>query len=736
MSSMIHDDNVELDVAIDEEALWRLVTALAGSVTPFEVAEVFTMEGPAAVGGSFANLAILSGESDLVHVVHRPTFNPKVVAQRGTFDLSADTPACEAIRTGLPVLLGSLAEMHEQYPALLTEIEEAGLSARASLPLRSASGETLGAVGFGWPDPQAFSALQLRRLDLVAQLIGLALQRATDQHVEPEEGDRLPRILETMPNAFFSLDADLTITYINAEGERLLRTSRNDVLGSNFLEAFPEASGSEFEHQYLRAIESGRSVVFEEYYAPIDGWFEVHAWPDRDGLHVYLSDVSARRNSERQQAVALDEARQAHARLSFLADISGRLHGAATRTELYDRLSAAVTSTVADWSTIVVPVGDELIRVAASHRDPSLNGLAKRLVGGYPHSFDGPSPGVVVYRSREPLRLAALAGHIVTDLDDSVASAAYGRTLQLLGDGPGLIMPILDKGEVLAVLTMARTRGEPFSDDDVALMTQVTETVPDLLDEVVHLENQRETASALQAAALPRTLPSSDRLGLAAGYRAASEGTQVGGDWYDAFELQSGRIALVVGDAAGHGLHAAALMTQMRNALRAHLFDSFGPSESIAKLSNFIATQEPEAFATIICVEIDAVTGEGIWASAGHPAPILLSASGTSRHLHGKPAPPIGSADPQSPDRPIEHPFLLRPGDRLVMFTDGLFERRGVDLEIGLTHLMITTEETRGTADTELACDAILRGMLTGAHDDDVCLLIADFMPATTRVRN
>jgi serine phosphatase RsbU (regulator of sigma subunit)/PAS domain-containing protein len=728
---MNSDDKVEVDTLSDEGALWRLVTALTATATPFEVAEVFTKDGPASAGGTFANMAILTKESNLVQVVHRPVFNPTVVTQRGTFDLNAETPACEAIRTGLPVLLGSPAEIAARFPALLTEIEQAGLSARASLPLRSATGETLGAVGFGWAEPQVFTAARLRRLDLVAQLIGLALERATGYQFAPGQSDRLPRVLETMPNAFFSLDADLTITYINAEGERLLRTSRHDVLGSNFLQAFPEAAGSEFEHQYLRAIESGRSVVFEEYYAPFGGWFEVHAWPDRDGLNVYFSDVSERRDSERQQAVALDEARQAHARLSFLADIGARLHGAASRAELYDRLSEAVTSTVADWTTITVPMGEELVRVAASHRDPVLNGLAKRLVGGYPHPFDGPSPGVVVYLSGKPLRLAELAGHIVTDLDDSVASAAYGRTLQLLGDGPGLIMPIFSKGDVVAVLTMARTAGEPFSDDDVAVLTQVTESVSELLDEALHLETQRETASALQAAALPRTLPSSDRLGLAAGYRAASEGTQVGGDWYDAFELQSGRIALVVGDAAGHGLHAAALMTQMRNALRAHLFDSFGPSESIAKLSSFIASQEPEAFATIICVEVDPITGEGIWASAGHPAPILLRRSGTSRHLHGKPAPPIGSADPQSPDRPIEHPFTLNAGDRLVMFTDGLFERRGIDLEIGLTHLMITTEQTRTMADPEAACESILRGMLTGAHEDDVCLLIADFRSAT-----
>jgi serine phosphatase RsbU (regulator of sigma subunit) len=166
----------------------------------------------------------------------------------------------------------------------------------------------------------------------------------------------------------------------------------------------------------------------------------------------------------------------------------------------------------------------------------------------------------------------------------------------------------------------------------------------------------------------------------------------------------------------------------MRNALRAHLFDSFGPSESIAKLSSFIATQEPEAFATLICVEIDPATGKGIWASAGHPAPILLNREGVSVHLRGKPAPPIGSADPHSPHRPVEHPLELKAGDRLVMFTDGLFERRGVDLEIGLTHLMITTEQTR-TIDVGTACESILRGMLSGSHDDDVCLLVADFNP-------
>jgi PAS domain S-box-containing protein len=723
----MNEDDVEIQVSADEGALWRLVTALASSVTPLDVAEAFTREGAQAVGASFANMAMLGEDATTVRVVHRPVFNPAVVAQRGTFDLSAPTPACEAIRSGLPVLLGSLDEIRSRYPQLLTEIEQAGLASRASVPLHSARGGTLGAVGFGWPEPQVFTAVQLRRLDLIAQLVGLALERAEQHAVEPLPVGRLPGVLETMPNAFFSLDASLTVTYINAEGERLLGTSRDAVVGTSFIDAFPEVIGTEFELRYRHAIETRQSVVFEEYYAPFDGWFEVHAWPDRHGLNVYFSDVSDRRNSELEQSVALDEARQAHARLRFLSDVAGYLHGAPTRADLYDRLTRVVTMTVADWSTVVVPTGDELVRVAASHKDHVLNSLAQRLVGGYPHPFTGPSPGVVVYLSGEPLRLEHLAAEIVNDLDDSVASAAYGRSLHLLGDGPGLIMPIYSKGSVVAVLTMVRRGGELFSEADVATMEQVTASVADLLDDAIHSETQRETASALQAAALPRSLPQSDRLGLAAGYRAASEGTQVGGDWYDAFELQSGHIALVVGDAAGHGLTAAALMTQMRNALRAHLFDGFGPSESIAKLSSFVATQEPEAFATIICLDIDPLSGAVTWASAGHPAPILLGSQGNSRHLHGKPAPPIGYSYPPSADRPPEHHFVLDGGDRLVMFTDGLFERRGVDLEIGLTHLMITTEQTRDTPDVDVACEAILRGMLLGSHDDDVCLLIADF---------
>jgi PAS domain S-box-containing protein len=709
-----------------EEALWRLTTALAGSITPFDVAESLAKEGALAAGGVFANMAIRNGDSRQVRVVHRSALDPRGGGSR-VFDIDESVPACEAIRTGLPVLLGSVEEIRTRFPTLLAEVEAAGLASRASLPLRSASGETVGAVGFGWQQDQFFDVDVLRRLDLIAQLTGLALDRALRGRVGQSDDHGLAQALETMPNAFFSLDPDLRITHVNAEGARLLRGTSEELTGKNLLDAFPEAAGSELENRYRWAMTTGQPIALEGQYGPHNAWFEVRAWPAPDGLNVYFDDISDRRNVEQQRTAALSDAVTANTRLQLLTEVAAHLAGAEDRREVFERLSDLVVPALADWCTIIVPGDGELVRVAAKHRERSLDPLAKRLIGTYPHAYDGPSPGVVAYRSGQPLRMGHLAQEIVAELDDSVASAAYGRTLQLLGDGPGLLTPVVTGELVHAVITLTRSGGDAFTDDDVALMIEVAARVEVSLIAADHLQTQRETAHALQAAALPSSLPSSSRLRLAASYQAASGASQIGGDWYDAFELETGRIALVVGDVAGHGLGAAALTVQIRNALRAHLFDAIGPLESLTRLSRLIATQEPGALATVVCAEIDPATGQVTWASAGHPAPIVISGEGTSAYLGGAPIPPIGCPIPAVAADDVEHRLTLDPGGRLLLFTDGLFERRNVALDIGLTHLMILAEQTVSGSDPADACGSILRGMLSDTHDD-VCLLICDFV--------
>jgi serine phosphatase RsbU (regulator of sigma subunit) len=525
------------------------------------------------------------------------------------------------------------------------------------------------------------------------------------------------------------VDPGFRVSAVNLQATRLLGAGRPELVGASLFDLFPDAPAGNFEIHFRRAMETGRTVEFEDYCSGRGSWFEVRAWPSASGLNVYFSNIDERRAGELQRLVALDQAKQANSRLGLLAQLSADLAGVRTQVEVFERVARNVVgTTLGDWCTIVVPRGDELVRVAAAHCDPVLDALSKRLIGSYPQPLSGPSPGVVAYRSGASLRLERLAGHIIANLDESAASTGYARTLELLGDGPGLVTPIISDGIVVAILTTVRRSGEAYRDEEVETGRAIAERVVTFLDDARHVEAQRETASALQDAALPKELPKVEQLELAAGYRAASEGVAVGGDWYDAFELPNGHVATVVGDVAGHGVGAAALMAQMRNTLRAHLFSLVGLAESLHRLSSQLARQERGVFATVICVEIDPGTGELSWASAGHPAPILLAADGSSAHLLGRPAPPIGWMHASLSRPAIEHRLTLRPGERLLLFTDGLIERRGIELDIGITHLMLHAEQTRALQ-TEDACETILRETLADSHEDDACLLIVDFVP-------
>ena len=641
---MADDDGV--DVEDWEDALWRLATSLAGSVTIGDVVESLVNEGGPTAGGTFTNLALLHPYPDRVRIVHH-SYTEEGLAGTREFDVEAAVPACEAIRSGLPVLLGSIDEITRRYPDVLDDVTAAGLSARATMPLHSTAGELLGAIGIGWQHPQDFDARQLRRLDLLAQLAALAVERSPT--VEPDrDGKQLLHALETMPNALFTVGTDFCIIEVNGEGTRLLHSTRNELKGKNLLDL--ELAGPEFEAQCRKAMALKQPALFEVYNKPLAAWLEIRAWPARPGLNIVLSDVSHRHDGDRQRPAAATAAAAAGDPVAG-ADINQFK----LLTVVASAWSARPTATryssdsrrfwCRGWPMVHHRHPESTTRWFGWQPATSIlheTRSAQRLVGSYPHSYSGPSPGVVVYRSGEPLRLAHLVEEINQDLDDSSASTAYGRTLRLLGDGPGLIAPVIAEGDVHAVITMIRCTGDPYSDEDVAVMAEVASHVAVALISADHVQSQREMARALQAAALPGSLPVSEELHIAAGYRAGSDGGQIGGDWYDSFELESGRIAIAVGDVAGHGVGAAALTAQMRNVLRAHLFSGIGPLQSLSRLSRLIATQEPDALATIVCAEVDPSTGEVTWASAGHPAPIVVSIPEHSLHLAGRPVPPIG----------------------------------------------------------------------------------------------
>ena len=240
-------------------------------------------------------------------------------------------------------------------------------------------------------------------------------------------------------------------------------------------------------------------------------------------------------------------------------------------------------------------------------------------------------------------------------------------------------------------------------------------------------EREHRVAETLQRSLLPERLPEIEGVELAARYLPAGKGAAVGGDWYDALELKDGRVAVVVGDVVGHGLRAAAAMGQLRNACRAYALVESSPAEVVARLNRLVATGGEEAMATVFYLTLDRETGDVVFASAGHPPALVLAPSGPV-FLDGGRSVPIGASE-SAVFR--EETARLPQGSTLLLYTDGLVERRDVALEDRLAQL----RAAGGAAGGDLAdvCDQVLQGVLGPAEPvDDVALLAVRPIPVST----
>ncbi|MDQ6941012.1 MAG: SpoIIE family protein phosphatase [Candidatus Eremiobacteraeota bacterium] len=231
-----------------------------------------------------------------------------------------------------------------------------------------------------------------------------------------------------------------------------------------------------------------------------------------------------------------------------------------------------------------------------------------------------------------------------------------------------MVVPLVSGDLAVGVLVLARTSGRAYDVDDVGLVREFARRAALSLEHARLYERERTTADALQRAMLPAQLPLLPNIRFSASYSAASESQRVGGDFYDAFELPDGRVALTIGDVTGHGLEAAVIMGEIRQALRASSFESADPSSILDRASRLLVASGRTVFVTAIFGVLDPVTGRFAYATAGHPPPLLddgrdlrkLSSSGL----------PIGLRD----DEGVDFALRLRAPCTLVMFTDGLME--------------------------------------------------------------
>jgi PAS domain S-box-containing protein len=241
-------------------------------------------------------------------------------------------------------------------------------------------------------------------------------------------------------------------------------------------------------------------------------------------------------------------------------------------------------------------------------------------------------------------------------------------------------------------------------------------------------EREQRVAETLQRSLLPESLPEIEGVELAARYLPAGPGTEVGGDWYDALELPDGRVALVVGDVVGHGLRAAAAMGQMRNACRAYGLVEPSPPEVLAHLNRLVVSGGEEVMATVLYLVLDRDTGDVVFANAGHPPPLVLTPDGPE-FLQGGRSVPVGASDSAAFR---EGRGTIPQGSTLLLYTDGLVERRDVSLDDRLAQLRAAAAAAGG--DLLDVCDQVLRGVLgSQAPADDVAVLAVRPEPVSAR---
>jgi PAS domain S-box-containing protein len=272
------------------------------------------------------------------------------------------------------------------------------------------------------------------------------------------------------------------------------------------------------------------------------------------------------------------------------------------------------------------------------------------------------------------------------------------------------------RGVLVIWIELAERR--PFTPEDHTLLTVLAGRLAQGLHRVYELDEQRETAVVLQHAMLgPATLPG----GFAVRYHPASRPLQVGGDWYDVVDLDEGRVALIVGDCVGHGLTAATVMGQLRSACRALLLEQSSPSTALAGLDRFAARLPGADCTTAFCAVLTLDTGELVYSSAGHPPAIMVHADDTIEMLDAGRGLPL-AIRPQW-HRP-EARITVPPRATLLLYTDGLVERRGGSIDDGMALAADLVRDGRSGLLDDVADELMSRLEPAGGYPDDVAILL------------
>ncbi|MFC8794728.1 SpoIIE family protein phosphatase [Streptomyces cinereoruber] len=571
----------------------------------------------------------------------------------------------------------------------------------------------------------------VRRLRLKGPDGGLHLLEvsARARRSGPEKGSRLVGTLvdlgtgligsdatDRLPRALLAVDRLGRVTYVNERTEQLLGRPRRDLAGRPLWEALPWFGHAFHQEQLRAALLSGEPVRFLA--RPEGGrWLSVSLHPGRDGVTMVLQP-------EEGPAGLADRPGTGRRVTDDLASPGDRA------ADLYRPVALAIALTEAVTARQVSAVVTEELLPAFGGRQLAIYLLSDRRLylaweTGFPQGFlepfdgvglDARVPGVVTLTTGRPLFFESM---------EQLGRAYPGLPLDA-DQGARAFLPLIASGRPVGSCILGFDRPRGFSPEERTVLTALAGLIAQALERAQRYDTESAVARGLQDALLPHRLPVRVGVDTVGRYLPGTQGMDVGGDWYDVIETGQGRLALVIGDVQGHGVAAAATMGQLRSAVRAFALGGHRPQDVMKGTNRLLIDLDPGQFASCCYVLLDPETGEARAVRAGHPQPLLLRPDGTADPVDLAGGMVLGIDDGAS--YPVTR-LRLAPGAVLALFTDGLVERPGRDIDEGIERLRRALAATASLPLSETADRLTREARQATSRPDDIALLLAARWP-------
>jgi PAS domain S-box-containing protein len=550
----------------------------------------------------------------------------------------------------------------------------------------------------------------------------------TDQHQAAEalrrSEERYRSLVQAGAQVVWVTRPDGEVAEDSPEWRWITGQTAEEYLSKGWLEAIHPDDWERVETAWQASIRSGK--VFDSRYRVRSRTgsyrhYDVRAVPiERDGQIIEWvgasTDVTAQREAEEMRGRLTEQLSAAALRTARLQQATSMLAEALTVEQVVQVITEVGRSAIGAERSAVAMLDTERLRLRTINPD-GLPGSPGSPLNELPLS--APSVMTVAIQSRRPLLLESPEA-LRRQFENSEGVTLF---LEHSDEKAWVGLPLLASGASLGALRFSFTRPRQITEEERVFLEALAGQCALAMERATLYEREHKTAETLQRSLLPDSLPTVPGMLLAARCLPVTRNMEIGGDWYDAFRLPDGRLAVAAGDVMGKGLTAAAGMGRVRNALRALALTDPRPAAVLTGLDRlFLATELEEQVTTVAYLVVDPVTGEGIAGNAGHLPPLLLSADGPPRLDPTEAGTPLGWASPRQ-----QYQFRLPPGNTAVLYSDGLVENRKRGLDVGLDELVAVAARAPAAVaeDPAQLLGYLVNRMLAGyEQDDDVTVLV------------